>query len=59
MIWVEKDQKDHLVTTPLPWAGSPTTRPVCPEPHPAWPCMPAGMGHPQPLWATCSSASPL
>jgi len=29
-----------------------------PEPHPAWPWMPPGMGHPQPPWATCSSASP-
>jgi len=28
--------------------------PGCPEPHPAWPRMPAGMGHPQPPWATCS-----
>jgi len=24
------------------------------EPHPAWPWMPPGMGHPQPPWATCS-----
>jgi len=43
---------------PLLCAGSPTTRPGCPEPHPAWPWMPPGMGHPQPPWATCSSASP-
>jgi len=35
-------------------AGLPTSRPGCPEPHPAWPGMPAGMGHPQPPWATCS-----
>ena len=33
--WVEKDLKDHLVSTPLLCAGSPTTRPGCPEPHPA------------------------
>ena len=33
----------------------PTTRPGCPEPHPAWPWRPPGMGHPQPPWATCSS----
>jgi len=32
MAWVEKDIKDHLVSTPLPRAGSPTTRPGCPEP---------------------------
>ena len=31
------DAKDHLVSTPLPWTGSPTTRPGCPEPHLAWP----------------------
>ena len=24
---------------------SPTSSPGCPEPHPAWPWMPAGMGH--------------
>ena len=34
---VAKDHNDHLVWTPLPQAGSPTTRPGCPEPHPAWP----------------------
>jgi len=25
MAWVEKDQNDHLDSTSLPWAGSPTT----------------------------------
>jgi len=35
MAWDEKDLKAHLVSTPLQWAGSPTTRPGCPEPHPA------------------------
>ena len=58
MAWVEKDHSDHVVSTPLLCAGSPTTRPGCPEPHPAWPWMPPGMGHPHPPWATCSSASP-
>jgi len=58
MAWVENDLKDHLVSTPLPQAGSPTTRPGCPELHPAWPWMHLGMGHPQPPWATCSSAPP-
>ena len=33
-------------SNPLLCAGSPTTRPGCPEPHPAWPWMPPGMGHP-------------
>ena len=37
MAWIEKDHNDHLVSTPLLCAGSPTTRPGCPEPHPAWP----------------------
>jgi len=35
MAWVEKDHSDHLVSTPLPRAGLPTTRPGCPEPHPS------------------------
>ena len=38
--------------------GSPTSRPGCPEPHPAWPWMSPGMEHPQLPWATCSSVSP-
>ena len=58
MAWVEKDHNDHLVSTPLLCAGSPTTTPGCPEPYPAWPWMPPGMGHPQPPWATSSSVSP-
>uniref|UniRef100_A0A8V1A5J1 diphosphoinositol-polyphosphate diphosphatase n=3 Tax=Neognathae TaxID=8825 RepID=A0A8V1A5J1_CHICK len=36
MAWVEKDHNDHLISTPLLCAESPTTRPGCPEPHPAW-----------------------
>uniref|UniRef100_A0A8C0AQG3 C2H2-type domain-containing protein n=1 Tax=Buteo japonicus TaxID=224669 RepID=A0A8C0AQG3_9AVES len=32
-----KDVKDHLVPTPLPWAGTPSTRPGCSKPHPTWP----------------------
>jgi len=46
-------------SNPLLCAGSPTSSPGCPEPHPAWPRMPPGMGHPQPPWATCSCVSPL
>ena len=45
MAQVEKDHNDHRVSAPLLCAGSPTTRPGCPEPHPAWPWMPPGMGH--------------
>jgi len=37
MAWVEKAPEDHLVSTTLPWAGLPTTRPGHPEPHPASP----------------------
>jgi len=55
MVWVEKDHNDHRVSTPLLCAGLLITRPGCPEPHPAWPWMPPGMGQP---WATCSSVSP-
>jgi len=36
MAWVEKDYNVRLVPTPLLWAGLPTTRPGCPDPHPAW-----------------------
>jgi len=32
MAWVEEDLKDNLVSTPVPRAGSSTTRPGCPEP---------------------------
>jgi len=30
MVWVGRDHIDHLVPTPLPWAGIPSTRPVQP-----------------------------
>ena len=36
MAWVEKDHNAHLVLTLLLCAGLPTTRPRCPEPHPAY-----------------------
>jgi len=37
MVWVGRDLKDHLVPTPLPWAGTPYTRPGCSKPCPTWP----------------------
>ena len=37
IVWVGRDLKDHLVPTPSPWAGTPSTRPGCSKPHPAWP----------------------
>jgi len=43
MAWVEKDHNDQVSTTLL-CAGSPNTRPGCPEPHPAWPQMPPATG---------------
>ena len=59
MAWVEKDLKDHGVSTPpAKCTGSPTSRPGCAEPHPAWAPMPPGMRHPQPPWAAGSSVSP-
>jgi len=58
MVWVGRDLKDHLVPTPPPWAGTPSTRPGCSELHPAWPWTLPGRGHPQLLRAIYSSASP-
>jgi len=52
MVWVGRDLIDHPVPTPLPWAGTPSTRPGYSELHPTWP----GRGQPQLLWATWSSA---
>lgn len=54
MVWIRKDLEDLLVH-PLPRAGTPGYS----KPLPAWPCILQGMGHPQHLWATRASASPL
>jgi len=56
--WPEKDHNAHLVSTSLLCAGPPTSRPGCPEPHPAWPWMPHPWRHSQPPWSACSSVSP-
>jgi len=37
MVWVGGDLKDHLGPIPLPWAGTPSTRPECSKPHLALP----------------------
>ena len=58
MVWVGRDLKDHLFPTPLPWAGTSSTRPGCSELHPTWPWALPGRGQPQLLWAACPSASP-
>jgi len=63
MAQVGRDLKDHEAPTSPLHAGPPTstfnTRPGCPGPHPTWPWTPPEMGHPQPLWAACASASSL
>jgi len=63
MAWVGRDLKDHEAPTPLLQSGLPTsmfiTRPGCPGLHPTWPWTLPGMGHLQPIWAVCSSTSPL
>jgi len=48
MIWVESDLNDHVVPTPLPWAGTPATRPGYSKSHPDWPWTLPGRGQPQP-----------
>jgi len=58
MARVERDLKDHLVPTLLPWAGTSSTRPGCSQLHSTWPWTLPGRGYPQLLWATCSSVSP-
>ena len=47
MVWVGSDITDHLVPTPLPWAGTPSTRPGCSKPHPTWPWTLPRRGQPQ------------
>lgn len=58
MAWVGRNLKDHLVSTPLRWTGTPFTRPGCSGPHPTCPWTLPEMGHPQFLWAPCSDVSP-
>ena len=59
MAWVGRDSKDHQVSPPVPQAEPPSsragTRSGCPGPHLNWPWTPPEMGHPQTLWADCSS----
>jgi len=44
MVWVGRDLKDHLVPSPLPWTGTPFTRPGCSKPCPTWPWTLPGRG---------------
>jgi len=57
MIWVGKDVINHLVPSPLPWAGTPSTTPISSTTYLTWPWTLPGRGHPELLWATYSSAS--
>jgi len=50
--------EDHLVSKPLSWARTSSTRPGCSELHPTWPWTLPGRGQPQYLWATCYCVSP-
>jgi len=36
MVWIGMDLTDHVIPTRLPWTGTPSTRPGCSTPHPAW-----------------------
>jgi len=56
MVWVRKDLKNHVVPSPLPWAGTPSTS--CSKTHPTWLWTLPGRGHPEIVWETCASASP-
>lgn len=38
-----RDLKDHLVPTPLPWAGKSSARPGCSKLRPTWPWTLSGM----------------
>lgn len=37
MVLVGRNLGDHLIPTPLSWAGTPSSRPDCSELHPGWP----------------------
>lgn len=53
--------KGHLVSIPLPWAGSPSTRPGCSKSFKGfltWPLTLSRMEHTL-LWEICPRASPL
>jgi len=58
MVWVGRDLIDSLGPTPLPWTGTPSTRPGCSKSRPAWPRALPGRGQSQLLWAAWARASP-
>ena len=45
MVWTGRQLVDHLLPTPLPWEGTPSTRPGCSKPHPTWHSALPGRGH--------------
>lgn len=55
--WVARDFKDHVLLAPLPWIGIPINEQGYLEPHLAWPSILPGMGSPQCVRGTSSSAS--
>ena len=68
MAWVRRDLKDHEAPTPATPCPSPWCRQDQQPPYlildqaaegSTWSWTPPGTGHPQPLWAACSSTSPL
>ena len=57
MVSFGRNLKDHLVPTPLPWAGTLSTIPGCSKPCPSCPWTLPGIGQPQVLWTICARAS--
>lgn len=49
--WVGRDHQNPSSPTPLQWSRTSSIRSDCPEPHPSWPWVCPGMGHPLPLWS--------
>lgn len=56
-VWVRRDLKHHLATTQCRGDRG-TLHLGCSDPHLTLPWTFPGIGHPQLLWATCSSVSP-
>lgn len=47
MVWAVRDQKDHLVSSPLSRAGTSSTRPGYSKSHPTWSLTLPGVRHPK------------
>lgn len=55
MVWVGRNHKDHLCPTPLPWAGTFSSRPGCSKPHPGSPWTLPGISQITPMVAKSQS----